>query len=107
MAQRGGISVKHYFKITNDAILGVGFVYYEFTDELCTRQIYQDGESWLSYERRMEDTWNRDNWWYYKPKEDSPNRHICDQRLSVMGFYVSDEISEQEFETAWQKSIHA
>jgi hypothetical protein len=78
--------VKRYFKSFGDTINGgSGFAYYEFTDELCTRQMYVDDIQQI----------------YFEQSSNKFNTNMTDQPLSVLKFLDKYEISKQEFEDVW------
>jgi hypothetical protein len=80
--------VNRCFKTFGDTVNGGwGFTYYEFTDELCTRQMYVDDIQQI----------------YLEQSSNKPNTNMSDQPLSVLKFLDKYEISKQEFEDVWMQ----
>jgi hypothetical protein len=77
-----------YFKEEIESVWGgEGVGYYEYTGEFCTRQIKVFGE-------RIE---------LYKQVRGDINTNMTDQRLTENSFAISDEISQSEFESVWNR----
>ncbi len=83
--------MKRYFKHDADDFgLGPGIAYFEFDGELPTRQVEQYGDRWLSSMKR------------YHP---GIGPGLVDIALSKMGFEPQHEISQEEFEEAWNEAL--
>jgi hypothetical protein len=83
--------VKRYFKHDADDIgLGPGVAYFEFDGELPTRQVEHYGDRWLSSIER------------YHP---GLGPGLIDRALSEIDFEPQHEISQEEFEEAWNEAL--
>jgi hypothetical protein len=82
--------VKRYFKHEAESDLGSGIAYLEFDGELPTRQVEKYGYRWFSSTKR------------YHP-EIGPG--LTDRSLSELDLEPQHEISQTEFEEAWNVAI--
>ncbi len=85
------MSKKRYFKRAAESGLGPGVVYLEFDGEWATRQVEVYGDRWFCSLQG------------YHP-ELGPG--LVDQPLSVLELRPQHEISEAEFEEAWQEAFN-
>lgn len=82
--------MKRYFKHTAESDLGSGIAYLEFDGELPTRQVEKYGDRWFCSIKR-----------YYP--EIGPG--LTDRSLSELDLEPQDEISQAEFEVAWNEAL--
>ncbi len=82
--------MKRYFKHEAESDLGSGIAYLEFDGEISTRQVEKYGDRWFSSLKR------------YHP-EIGPG--LTDRSLSQIDIEPQDEISQAEFEEAWNEAI--
>jgi len=81
--------MKRYFKREAESDLGIGIAYFEFDGEWATRQVEKYQERWFCSTQD------------YHP-EIGPG--LIDQPLSQLDFEPEHEISEGEFEQAWEEA---
>jgi hypothetical protein len=82
--------VKRYFKHEAESDLGSGIAFLEFDGELPTRQVEQYGDRWFCSIKR------------HHP-EIGPG--LTDRSLSELDFEPQHEISQAEFEEAWNEAL--
>ena len=82
--------MKRYFKHWAESSLGSGIAYNEFDGELPTRQVEKYGDRWFSSIKRFH-------------PEIGPG--LIESTLSDSGLESQDEISQAEFEEAWNEAL--
>ena len=82
--------MERYFKHEAESDLGSGIAYLEFDGEIPTRQVEKYGDRWFCSVNR------------YHP-EIGPG--LTDRSLSQIDIESQDEISQEEFEEAWNEAI--
>ena len=82
--------MKRYFKHEAESDLGSGIADLEFDGELPTRQVEQNGDRWVCSMKR------------YHP-EIGPG--LTDRSLSELDLEPQHEISQAEFEEAWNEAL--
>jgi hypothetical protein len=82
--------VKRYFKHEAESGLGSGIAYFEFDGEIATRQVEKYSDRWFSSSKD------------YHP-ELGPG--LTDRGFSEMGLGPEYEISQDEFEAAWNEAL--
>lgn len=84
--------MKRYFKREyNESAVGPGVIYNEFDGEWATRQVEVYGDRWFS---SLDD---------YNPELDAGG--LADKPLSELDLGPEYEISQEEFEDAWQSAL--
>ncbi|GMU61740.1 MAG: hypothetical protein AMXMBFR34_35030 [Myxococcaceae bacterium] len=78
--------MKRYFKHEAESEFGIGWVYFEITNDWPSRQVEVYGQTWL---------WG----------DDAHPEHLADQPLQVLELGKEHEISVDAFERVWVEAL--